>query len=319
MAGRSDSGGERRQAFGHAWMIVAVVLASGCSVRAATDLPVTDDFAAAGCVEIAGYAGDAMEPFIVPTTGDLLFNNNNSPPEQTDLHWARRIDDGRFEYVGPVEGANSAALDGVPSVDESGNIHFVSTRSYDRTLSTLYRGRWAGGTVTQVGIVQEISRKTRGLLDFDAEISRDGDWLFYVEGQFSGSPIPDSAHIAFARRTGERFVRDASSDRVLSTVNTPALEYAPALSADRRELFFTRFDPGARTIAIYRARRTDTDQVFGPVERVAAADGFVEAPALSPDGAVLYFHRLEAGQYRICKANRKAAGERQSEAPETVR
>ena len=87
----------------------------GCAIRGATDLPVTNDFTAGGCVDIVGYDGDAMEPFIVPKTGDLLFNNRNSPPELTDLHWARRIDDGRFQYVGPVDGANSTALDGVPS------------------------------------------------------------------------------------------------------------------------------------------------------------------------------------------------------------
>lgn len=280
---------------------------AGCAIRGATDLPVTNDFTAAGCVEIAGYNGDAMEPFIVPSTGDLLFNNSNSPPEQTDLHWARRIDDDHFEYVGPIKGANSPALDGVPSVDEDGNIYFVSTRSYDETLSTLYRGHWSNGTVTQVELVPGLARELRGYVNFDAEISRDGDSLFYVEGRFSGSSIPDSADIALAHRMGERFVRDAYSDVLLSTVNTPALEYAPAISVDRRELFFTRLDPRARTIAIYRVKRIGAGQEFGPAERVAAADGFVEAPALSPDGAILYFHRMDAGHFHICKADRVKA------------
>jgi hypothetical protein len=287
--------------------LVVCALVTGCAIRGATDLPVTNEFTAAGCVEIAGYDGDAMEPFIVPSTGDLLFNNSNSPPELTDLHWARRIDDDHFEYVGPIKGANSPALDGVPSVDEDGNIYFVSTRSYDETLSTLYRGHWSNGTVTQVELVPGLAREARGFVNFDAEISRDGDSLFYVEGRFSGSSIPNSADIALAHRMGDRFVRDAFSDVLLSKVNTPALEYAPAISVDRRELFFTRLDPRARTIAIYRVKRIGAGQEFGPAERVAAADGFVEAPALSPDGAILYFHRLDAGRFHICKANRVKA------------
>ena len=277
---------------------------AGCGIHGATDLPATDDFTAAGCVAIVGYDGDAMEPFIAPISGDLLFNNRNSPPELTDLNWARRTSDARFEYVGKIDGANSNALDGVASIDESGTIYFVSTRSYEQTLATLYRGRWSNGVVAQVEIVPGISREQRGFVNFDAEISRDGDSLYYVEGHFSGGAIPDSADIALAHRTDDRFVRDAYSDVLLGSVNTPALEYAPAISADRRELFFTRLDRHARTIAIYRATRSGAGQAFGPPQRVAAADGFVEAPALSPDGDVLYFHRLDGGRFHICRANR---------------
>src|SRR4051794_5555576 len=286
------------------YALPCALLMGGCAIRGATDLPASDDFTAAGCVAIDGYDGDAMEPFIAPDTGDLLFNNRNSPADQTDLFWARRIDDSHFAFRGPIDGANSPALDGVPSIDESGNFYFVSTRSYDQTLSTLYRGRWARGSVTGVEPVEGVSRQQRGFLNFDAEISRDGDSLFYVEGHFSGGTVPDAADIAVAHRMDDRFVKDAFSDVLLASVNTPALEYAPAISKDRRELFFTRLDPHARTIAIYRVTRSGAGQPFGPAERIAAANGFVEAPALSPSGDVLYFHRLEGSHFRICKATR---------------
>src|SRR5262249_24615318 len=160
-----------------------------------------------------------------------------------------------FQYVGPIEGANSTSLDGVPSVDESGDIFFVSTRAYDKTLSSIFTGQWSSGVVTHVEPVRGISPEQHGIVDFDAEISRDGDSLFYAEGRFSGGEVPDSADIMLAHRQGERFVRDTFSEVLLGSVNTPALEYAPAISADRRELFFTRLDPHARTIAIYRAKR----------------------------------------------------------------
>ncbi len=292
-------------------VLYAAVLASGCSppIRGAQDLPANDAFVADGCVVILGYDGDAMEPFIEPTRGDLLFNNRNSPPEQTDLHWARKVDDGDFQYVGPIDGANSTALDGVPSIDGAGAIYWVSTRSYAQTLSTLYRGRWSDGAVTQAALVQGLSRERAGFVNFDAEISRDGESLYYVDGRFSGGPVPESADIEIAHRSGDRFVRDADSDVMLASVNTQALEFAPAISADRRELFFTRLDLKARTIAIYRVTRSGAGQPYGPPERIAAANGFVEAPALSADGRTLYFHRLEADRYRICRAVRRLPGQ----------
>jgi len=296
--------------FGSYWVLAASLIGLvGCQgvIRGATDLPATNEFVAAGCVEIDGYDGDAMEPFIVPRTGDLLFNNSNAKPELTDLHWAKRIDDGHFKYVGKIDGANSDALDGVPSLDEDGMYYFVSTRSYKETYSTIYRGHWSNGSVTHVELVRGISRAQAPWVDFDAAVSRDGDSLYFAEGRFSGSPVPDSADIKIAHKRGDGFVVDSVSDVLLATVNTPALEYAPAISADRRELFFTRLDKERRTIGIYRVKRIGAAQPFGKAERVAAADGFVEAPALNDDGTVLYFHRLDAGRYHICRATRTKA------------
>jgi hypothetical protein len=272
-------------------------------------LPVTNEFVAAGCVQLDGYDGEAMEPFIVPRSGDLLFNNSNAKPELTDLHWAKRIDEGHFKYVGKIEGANSDALDAVPSVDEDGTFYFVSTRSYEQTYSTIYRGHWTNGTVTRVELVRGISHGQRPWVNFDAEISRDGDSLYFVDGRFSGGPIPDSADIVIAHRRGDAFVVDTFSDVLLASVNTPALEYAPAISADRKELFFTRLDRHTHAIGIYRVKRIGAAQPFGPAERVAAADGFVEAPALNPEGDVLYFHKLDAGRFHICRANRVKAAQ----------
>jgi hypothetical protein len=43
------------------------------------------------------------------------------------------------------------------------------------------------------------------------------------------------------------------------------------------------------------------------VQRVAAAAGYVEAPALSPDGRVLYYHRRVGRRFLIYAATRKRA------------
>jgi hypothetical protein len=69
---------------------------------------------------------------------------------------------------------------------------------------------------------------------------------------------------------------------------------------DGLELFFTRASTAASaTPAIYRATRTDTNSAFAAPEVVTAASGFVEAPSLSADGHLLYFHKLVNGTYVI--------------------
>jgi hypothetical protein len=50
-----------------------------------------------------------------------------------------------------------------------------------------------------------------------------------------------------------------------------------------------------------------TGDPFGEVQRVAAAAGYVEAPALSPDGRVLYYHRRVGRRFLIYAATRKRA------------
>ena len=101
-------------------------------------------------VTIRGYDGDAMEPFITKDGRFLLFNNRNDPRINTNLHFAARVEDLTFDYRGEIAGVNTAALEGVPSVDRSGHLFFISTRSYKETLSTLYRGRWNDGEVSDV-------------------------------------------------------------------------------------------------------------------------------------------------------------------------
>jgi hypothetical protein len=47
-----------------------------------------------------------------------------------------------FRYRGPIDGVNTAALEGVPSLDREGNLYFISPRNYQDTLSTVYRARF---------------------------------------------------------------------------------------------------------------------------------------------------------------------------------
>ena len=127
-----------------------------------------------------------------------------------------------------ITGVNTAALEGVPSVDRSGNLFFISTRSYKETLSTLYRGH-AGTTAesADVQLVAGVSRRQPGMVTFDAEIAADGNTLFIADGRFSGGDVPETADIAIAVRDGTTFQRLPPEGGLLKNVNTGALEYLP--------------------------------------------------------------------------------------------
>src|SRR5262245_24490733 len=253
-------------------------------------------------ITIRGYGGHAMEPFITRDGRYLFFNNSNDPSVNTNLHYAERINDLTFEYKGEVAGVNTQSLEGVPTMDKNGAFYFVSTRSYKETLSTIYHGRFSGGAVTGVKIVEGVSKKSPGSVNFDVEVSADGQTLYFVDGVFSGKSIPDKADLVMAVRSGEGFRRLAESAELLKNINTEALEYAACISSDELELFFTRV--GKNGPVIYRSTRKTSEKPFDQPERIAAIKGFAEAPALSADGRSLYYHLKDGERFVIYRVAR---------------
>ncbi len=242
-------------------------------------------------VEMPGYRGVAMEPFVTPDGRYLLFNDSNDPANDTDLHYAERTGNA-FVYRGRLPGANSTELDGVPSVSKDGLLYFVSPRNYGSGFSVIHRAKFSAGKVQGVELVEGVSRGLPGFVNFDAEISWDGSKLVFVDGALvPGGPFPLHADLVIARRTGTGFARLPNSDEIFQNVNTTALEYAPALSRNGRELFFTRFlaVPGSQP-ETYRSTRAKTTEAFGPPAPLDLFAGFYEAPAFSPDERSIYFH-----------------------------
>lgn len=279
----------------------AVLAARG---KAFADAPTYDAFGPPQDVVIAGYDNHAMEPFVTRDGKLLLFNNRNDPANKTDLHWAERVDDLHFTYRGPIAGANTPdALEGVPSLSARGELVFVSTRSYGQTFSTIYHTAFANGAVTEPPkLIDGISRKTPGWVNFDAEISADGATLYYVDSWFGTAGFPQSADLMIAQRGTPH----PDSARIFQNINSSALEYAAGISANELELFFTRvakIAPDAQP-SIWRAVRASTADPFGPPQRIAAVGGFAEAPSPSPDGKALYFHALIDGKFRIRRVAR---------------
>ena len=286
-------------------LLLSICIATALNCRASGDrgsVPVSNDFVNPQPVQISGYNGDAMEPFLTRDGKILFFNNSNDPHVNTNLHWATRVDDLTFQYQGEIQGVNTGALEGVASMDRNNIFYFVSNRSYDQTSSTIYRAIYKNGGLGGVELAPGVSIAKPGIVNFDAEISADGNTLYFVESQFSRGQ-PKSAVILLARKAGAGFVRAAESAKVMELINAHGLNYAPSSSASELELFFTRVDGGAP--AIFVATRSGTSAPFGQPLKIAAITGFAEAPTLSPDEKSFYFHKMDNGHFRIYRVTRK--------------
>jgi hypothetical protein len=258
-------------------------------------------------VTIQGDAASAMEPFISRDDRYLLFNTSNVSPDIPALQFATRVDAQTFQFEGQVQGANTpGVLSGTPSMDQNGDLYFVSTRSYHHDLSTVYTGHFASGRVTGVHVVPGVSAARRGIVDFDVEVSADGTTLYVSVGDFAGGSAPSSSSLSIFDKSGSGFVPDPRSARILHAVNKAGmLTYAASISSDGRELFFTQANPGGGVgPAIYRAVRTQPDRSFGRVQRVGAITGFAEAPSISADGTTLYYHRMIGNRFQVASVTR---------------
>ena len=289
-----------------------LALVGSCAAKDGTDATPTpsSDYTAFGSpqrVTITGYDGDAMEPFL-SRDGEILFFNSSGGPTDKDLYHAARVDATTFAYQGELRGVNTPVVDGAPTMDASDRFYYVSTAAYDppRAFDTLFGGNFdrATGRVTGITPLSGLAIQTTGRLNFDLEVSPDGNTLYFNDGVFGGNPFPDEADIAVAVRRGFAFERHPDSASLMANVNTPDLEYAPAISTDGLELFFTRVSLAQLEPVIMRSTRPDPASPFGAPERVSAITGFVEGATLSPDEMSLYYHRAENGGFALYRVTR---------------
>lgn len=258
-------------------------------------------------VTVQGYTGDLMEPFLSRNGEVLFFNNLNVSTVNTNIHWASKISDTVFEYEGEVMDINSAYLDGVASMDLNNKLYFVSTRSYDNNFSTIYRSEFLNGTASGATLVEGISRNEAGWVNFDVEISADGEFLYFVDGRFDASGGPYESDLVVARKSGSGFLR-LTDQSMLSKVNTTDLEYAACISQYGLELYFTRVEAPITTNSspkIYVTTRNSTDASFGEPSLIKTITGFAEGPTLSPDDSVIYYHQKENGTHVLYLVRKK--------------
>lgn len=278
-------------------------------------------------VTVQGYSGNLMEPAFSRDGQFLFFNNLNAEmlpsgaTNETDLHYATRIDDVTFDYVGEVNGANidndpdNNELEGVASFDKDNRLYFIYTGEYFNSngpnyLRSIFYGDFLNGNLVNIGSVPnlKIDRPSNenpvpGELNFDAEIHYDGEELYFVEGIFSGSSFPDAANIGLATKVNGVFSVHPDSKNLFSKINTSALEYAPSISTNSLELYFTRATGSVETgidFGIYVATRNLVTEPWDNVTRIDIITGEItEAPSISIDEKLLYYHQKVNGLYQI--------------------
>jgi hypothetical protein len=266
-------------------------------------------------VSISGLTTDAMEPFISPDGNTLFFNNLNDGIN-TQLFYAARIDDRHFALVGALSGANqpvSPRLDAVADLDGQGNFYWTSTRNYPAELDNLMRGDFSAGVLSNSERVHgNFNKNTPGWLVMDHGISADGQFLYFNNARFDDAHCigPCETEIGLAQKVNATtFNRVDNSEVLLAQVNQPQyINYAPCISADQRELYFTRYRkgslPSAPLFEICVATRGQMSEAFSVPKVLFSETQFIEAPSLTTDGQKLYYHKKVGDIYQIMVRHR---------------
>jgi len=289
------------------WLILLISFFCSCHKNDSGG-GITSDYTNPVKVQVVGYTGNIMEPFISRNGTILLFNNLNGAPENTNLHWASRINDSTFQYVGELGGVNTADLEAVASLDKNNILYFVSTRNYATTLSTIYQGNFVPGAASNIQIVSGISKQQAGWVNFDVEVSADGNTLYFVDGQFDQSGNPTSADLVIAQKAGGVFQRLSNSADLLKNINTSALEYAAGISENELELYFTRVATPINSNSvpeIFVAKRKTKNDPFDAPMKIGSISGFAEAATISPDQRTIYFHKKEGDKFGLYMVRKK--------------
>lgn len=274
--------------------------------------PSRGEFGNEQLVDIQGYNGDAMEVGVSPDEKYLFFNDNVSNSPQKDLHWAE-FAAGKFVYKGKLQGVNSSAVDSSPEMDSAENFYFTTLVNYGESRSTtLRKAKFENGSVKDLQTISgNIYVNKVRWVSLDPDTTADGGTLVFSEGFFDNSP-PSVMNLRLAHReNGGGYTLDPNQDLILRNINTDKLEFAPAISANSLELFFTRMDKSKNNLdekfSIMVARRSSLNETFCLPEKVGTINGYVEAPTLSGDEKTLYYHKLSDGKFRIFKVTRDLA------------
>jgi len=254
-------------------------------------------------VNIKGYDDDAMEVFISRDGRYLFFNSMKRKNRSKDIFYAERIDDYNFRFKGEVKPVNTAAVEGVPTMDENGNFFYVSTHDYKpKNLVTMFKGTFNDGMVTNIKPLRAISLNKGGWLNMDSEISADGKTLYSTQSFFKkGENAPSESYFFYAKKKGNTFEPQADSSEIFKNINTDKIVYGASISKDELEIFYTRLIADKKSIESMRATRTSKNAPFQKPEHIDTITGFSEAPALNHNEDLIYYHKRSTsdGKFRI--------------------
>ncbi|MEE9362286.1 MAG: hypothetical protein V3U92_06795 [Cellulophaga sp.] len=263
-------------------------------------------------VTINGLSFDAMEPFVSPD-GNYLFFNNINDGINTKLYYATKINDSAFNYVGELTGTNQTAtphLDAVADMDINGDFYWTSTRNYHTELNNLFHGTFSAGNVIDIERVQgDFNMNIPGWLIMDHGISLDGQFLYFNNARFDDVNCqgPCETTLGVAQKNNDStFSTLSNSISILQNVNNANyIYYAPCISSDNLELYFTRYVKGEITSStvfeICVAVRSNSLSEFSipKVLFLETISNLIEAPTLTVDKNIIYYHRKTSGLHKI--------------------
>ena len=146
----------------------------------------------------------------------------------------------------------------------------------------------------------ELSLNLPGWLNMDAEISADGRTLYTTQSYFDGGAAPKQSYFITAHLKNGRFEIDNRSSETFHNINSSDLEYGTSVSPDGLEFYFTRLRYGnGPELKTYHAARPNKHAAFSVLTAIKAITGFAEAPAITSDGRLLYFHKKRAEAFRL--------------------
>lgn len=251
-------------------------------------------------VTITGLTFDAMEPFISVDGNTLFFNSLNSGGN-TNLYYATRINDTTFTYVGLIGGTYDSSpnhLDAVASIDSLNNFFWTSLRS----IPNLYRGIYLGGNVNNISKVYGTCNiSTPGWIIMDAAINYQGNLLYFSNGYFGPTyteciGVPCATILGVAQKVNDStFNKTIYSDAIFSNVNdTNYIAYAPQVTKDGLELFYTRLLKGSYNTEIcVSVRNTVSDNFSLPMIIYSSFGYFPEAASPTTDKQKIYYHQKD--------------------------
>jgi hypothetical protein len=253
-----------------------------------------------------------MEPFISPN-GNYLFFNNLNDGINTKLYYAIKVNDSTFNFVGELSGTNQMStphLDAVADMDVNGNFYWTSTRNYPTELENLFHGTFNAGSVNAIERVQgDFNMNIPGWLVMDHGISLDGQFMYVSNARFDDTACvgPCETTLSIVQKVNaSSFNTLNNSSSLLQNINDANyIYYAPCISSDNLELYYTRYLKGTITpttvFEICVAVRNDAQSEFS-MPRVLISEvisNLVEAPSLTVDKNIMYYHQKAVNSHKI--------------------
>lgn len=152
-------------------------------------------------------------------------------------------------------------------------------------------------------------------VDMDLGVTWDGTKALVARTKFSvGKGYPDYSRLELfnVNATNRSLTADTASEAILKNINLDACKiYAPTMSRDQKELYYSVMSVGADGTFDFKlvvAKRAMASDPFGKGSIITAVSGTLEGPSISyhDDGKTLYFHKLDtaSGKFKLYQLTR---------------